>query len=522
MPATYSINVGQPTEAFRKQDINSVLLELPDNTQKLISPKDVRDAFLTSWANSAFKQTIGQAGIEYLGIDSGNPSDRDIKQKIFIGKRNYAGSDIMTNSLLNNSNSDIYIYNTKPDNSLTQSTSIVILAGTNSVLHENAPYIHSDMVNSNTALSLEFINPSVYSGPINIFSSTGRVSVNGILFPTLSETSASASNGKILKYFGTYPNGVLRWSEPTVSLASIGSIGSPTNIYGTVSVNGYQGNSLEFVDSNIVPQTIGGVSTGDSFASGSFNGQNWPLSEVLRKVLYPYVPPTLSLSVSNSSGSNYFTTGLTQTAIFNYKITRYSNIISNYNITGTTYSGLSFSGSVGSQLSVTFSVSIFNNSTAGSLGTTQSYVLSASDNPFLLTFSHSATSSIVYLNPSFYGFSNTLISSGSDLGSFINTSTRFSYPYLGVSQSQYLSYNGSGYLYLVVPNTYPILSKIKDPNGFVVFDSSLVSSSAFTYSTFTPVGGANIPSSPTTPPYRVYRTISTCSYTGTGNFEFIF
>ena len=85
MPATYSINVGTSTEALRKQDINSVLLDLPDNTQKLISPKDVRDAFLTSWANSAFKQTIGQANIEYLGIDSGNPSDRDIKQKIFIG-----------------------------------------------------------------------------------------------------------------------------------------------------------------------------------------------------------------------------------------------------------------------------------------------------------------------------------------------------------------------------------------------------------------------------------------------------
>ena len=104
MPATYSISVGGPTEALRKQDINSVLLDLPDNTQKLISPKDVRDAFVTTWATSAFKQTIGQASIEYIGIDSGDPSNRDIKQKILIGKRNYAGSDIMSNSLLNNTN----------------------------------------------------------------------------------------------------------------------------------------------------------------------------------------------------------------------------------------------------------------------------------------------------------------------------------------------------------------------------------------------------------------------------------
>lgn len=230
MPATYSINVGTSTEALRKQDINSVLLDLPDNTQKLISPKDVRDAFLTSWANSAFKQTIGQANIEYLGIDSGNPSDRDIKQKIFIGKRNYAGSDIMTSNLLNDNNSDIYIYNTKPDSYSTQSTSIVILAGTNSSLHQNAPYIRSNVVASGSALSLDFVNPSIYSGPINIYSSTGRVAINGIMFPTVAETSASASNGKILKYFGTYPNGVLKWAEPSVSIANIGSVGSPTNI----------------------------------------------------------------------------------------------------------------------------------------------------------------------------------------------------------------------------------------------------------------------------------------------------
>ena len=107
MPLTYSINVGTQVESLKKQDINSVLLDLPDNTQKMISPKDVRDAFLTSWSSSAFKQTIGNAGIEYIGIDSGNPSDRDIKQKIYIGKRNYAGLDIMNNSLLNDTNKDL-------------------------------------------------------------------------------------------------------------------------------------------------------------------------------------------------------------------------------------------------------------------------------------------------------------------------------------------------------------------------------------------------------------------------------
>lgn len=520
MPATYSINVGTPTEALRKQDINSVLLDLPDNTQKLISPKDVRDAFLSAWATSAFKQTIGQANIEYLGIDSGDPSDRDIKEKIFIGKRNYAGADLMSNSLLNNTNNDIYLYNTKSDSG-TQSTRVVILAGTNSVLHTYAPYIESNGINSNTALDLNLVNPSLFSGPINIFSNTGRVAINGITFPTVAETSASASNGKILKYSGTYPNGVLKWADPTVSIANIGTIGSPTNIYGSPSnVNGH---SLEFVDDSIVPQTIGGVTQGSSFSAGSYQGQNWPLSEVIRKILYPYVPPTLSLSVT-TGGVNYFSTGLTYSALFSYSITRYSYDIASYSISGTTYSGLTFSSNVGSQLNATFSSDIYSN-TAG----TQSYVLGASDNQYLLlTFSYSATASARFVHPFFYGFNLTNIdyndspsTVASQLGTYINTANRLIVPYLGPSQSVSVPYVGYGYLYFVVPFSYPLLSKIKDPNGFVIHDSSSLTYSAFTYSSsVTPTGGNDL--AIPTPQWRIYKTIGTCSYTGVGNFEFIF
>jgi hypothetical protein len=331
MPATYSINVGQTTEAYRKQDINSVLADIPNNTQKLISPKDVRDAFLSSWANSSFKQTVGVASIEYIGLDSGDPSNRDIKQKIFIGKRNYAGTDIMNNVLLSNSNqNDIYLYNTKPDGITQSSTRIAILAGTNSSLHTYAPYIGSSIFNTGVSdvASLDLVNPSLFAGPINIYSLTGRVAVNGILFPTVAETSASASNGKILKYSGSYPNGSLRWADPTITVSSIGSPGLPTNIYGSPSnVNGY---SLEFVDSTIVPQTIGGVQIGTSFSAGSYVGQNWPLSEVIRKILYPYVPPTISLGVSSSSTSIYAEFGVTSSFNFSYSITKYSNNIDDY------------------------------------------------------------------------------------------------------------------------------------------------------------------------------------------------
>ena len=547
MPATYSISVGGPTEALRKQDITSVLLDLPDNTQKLISPRDVRDAFLTSWANSAFKQTIGQAGIEYLGIDSGNPDSRDIKQKIFLGKRNFTGSDIMNNTLLNDSSNDIYIYNTKSDSSLTQSTTVAILAGTNSTLHVNAPYIQSNVIGSGYAVDLNIVNPSIYSGPINIYSNTGRVAVNGISFPTVAETSASASNGKVLKYYGTYPNGVLRWAEPSVSIANIGTPGAVTNIYGSSSnVNGY---SLEFIDDNLVAQAIGDIPVGSSFSSGSYLGQNWPLSEIIRKILYPYVPPVLSLSVSNSINSNnlvigditYFAAGITHSIDFNYSITRYSNKISAFQVTGTTYSSpymLGFTSSVGESFTSSFTQSAYTNSISTA---TQSYVLKVDDTPYASGYSHSATSSIVFITPFFYGFNSTNIDLygptpsyiKSQVGSFMNSANRIVYPYLGTSQIVSADYNGYGYIYFLVPSSYPPLSKIKDPNGFILHDSSNVGISSFTYSGQIEPTGVNDISNGAK--WVVYKTIGTCSYvgggyvypgplgsTGSGNFQFIF
>jgi hypothetical protein len=49
-----SINVGTITESTRKADIFSVLNDIPIITQ-LISPRDVRDAVMSTWAN--FKLT---------------------------------------------------------------------------------------------------------------------------------------------------------------------------------------------------------------------------------------------------------------------------------------------------------------------------------------------------------------------------------------------------------------------------------------------------------------------------------
>ena len=211
MSATYSIKIGTPYESKRIIDIENVLKQLPDNTNKEISPKDVRDAFLSTWANSPFKTTTVD-GIEYIGIDSGNPADRDIKQKMFFGKRQLSGKDIMDKTLLKY-DTDIYFYNTRPDTGITQSTKISILSGTNSALFPYAPYIESQSNGLRNDLIIR--NPSTYSN-INIESKTGRVSINGISFPTIQETKDGLSNNKILRYQGTFPNGSLKWDSTNI------------------------------------------------------------------------------------------------------------------------------------------------------------------------------------------------------------------------------------------------------------------------------------------------------------------
>jgi hypothetical protein len=522
MPATFSINVGTPTESYRKSDIYSVLQDIPDNTSKLITPKDVRDAVFSVWANSVFKQTTGTASIEYIGIDSNNPSQRDVKQKIFIGKRNVSGIDIMSNSLLSPSNdTDIFFFNTKSD-TLTQSiTKISILAGTNSALYHSAPYIKSEYISATAGdkISLDISNPSIYGGPVNVFSSTGRIAINNIIFPTIAESTASASNGKILRYSGTYPNGSLVWSNDTVSIANIGATGSPTNIFGSpVNINGF---SLEFVDNTPIPQTVGSFSMGMTFGYNSYwnpitsTFSDWPLVKIIEGILYPYIAPLLSLSVINLiTGTTYSEIGRTASIGISYSMTRYSDDITFSSIIGTTFSGVTFSSSPGGIFSGTESGYTFS-----SIPTSCNFVFKASDDPAMISINSSATSSINFVNPILYGYNMTLPDL-STIDSICSSLDREITPING-SCSINLNYNGNGYLYLVIPNSYPLPRYIKDPNGYIIHDYLNFSSSAFTYSLLntyiTPSGGGLSYSIFN----KVWTTIATCSYPG-GYFQFIF
>jgi hypothetical protein len=136
------------TKTNRLNSIDEVLNQLANNTSKLISPKEVRDAFLTSWSNSIFKITHPDlySNNPYIGIDTNNPSDRDFKHKILLGKRSNSLSDVMNTNLLDRSinDTDIFFYNTKEDTDINiNSTKLSILAGDDSNYYQSAPYIES-------------------------------------------------------------------------------------------------------------------------------------------------------------------------------------------------------------------------------------------------------------------------------------------------------------------------------------------------------------------------------------------
>ena len=550
MPATYSINIGSITEASRKENVFQSLSGLKDNTQRLIKPRDVRDAFLTAYASSAFKVTTPETiPIEYIGIDSSNPENRDIKLPILLGKRGYGNLDVITDSLLASSDADIFLYNTKNDSVNQNSTKISILTGTLSSYHQKTPYIQSLFMTASNAIDLNLINPAT-AGAINIISESGRVAINGILFPTVQQTIGSASNGRILKYSGTYPFGAFRWEDPNVVLTSIGFPGATTSLFGNVLINGFP---LEFIEDQEVPNPIGGIPFGMSFSQNTYAGQNWPIVEVLRKLLYPYLPPVLSLNLTNlSTGTEYAEIGTTNSVSLDLKITTFARNtaerVIDWTLIGTTYShtqnGITYTRVNGPFSYVAIPGSTFSLNVLSSTFSTQALTIGTPILPLTYSlyvstsgatafggntgippvgFSHSVLASIKYLTPFVLKFDNSFGLNSTSLETIITStfSTKLIQPFLGTGSSIVMGATGFGYLHFCYPFSYGPVQKIKDPNGFILHDVSSITASflsPFTYST-TPI----IPLTSTYyGPCRMYRLGLTSSYTGSGEFEFIF
>ncbi len=463
---TFSINIGSSTEAYNynligltSSNLSDLLFVLKDNDAKEISPKDIRDTILTLYSSSVFKETTSTySATSYIGIDTLNPtaSNNDYKNKVLIGKRSFSGTysyndsqDIMSSSLLN-SDVDIFLYNTKLDSVSNSRTRVAILSGTNSSLFISAPYFQSQVVQGQD-FSFDIINPSVLSGTstsINIQSDTGTVSINDIIFPTIIESvnyhGSTPSNGKVL----SWNNGKLEWSDLIFSGTNfIGNTGSSTNIVGSpVSVNGY---SLELTDSRYCPISIGDVAIGTTFS-------NYPISELLRRMVYPYLPPFCSISVLPPFSTGYVEVGtspIIQLSFIIEKRTLPTNTASLLNMIPSSYVPIT-NPSYTTVTGVSNGVLI-----TPVMSTTTNFEVSVSDG----TQTSTASTSITGIYPYFYGFSNLPFMTTAGL----STLTKIVEP----QSNKDIDITGIGNLYFIYDSDYPVLSNVFDEVGNTISNS---------------------------------------------------
>jgi hypothetical protein len=455
---TYSINSGTTTESKNLASINDILSQIPDNTTHLIKPSDIRDAIFTAW-NSAgvFKPTtISGSEIEYIGIDSTLGGD-SLKEKILLGKRQVSGSDIMTNNLLT-SDSDILFYNTKSDSDDQSYTKISILAGTDSTIYENAPYIESDVVGS--AIDLSLVDPK---GSINIIAGgtvsgeSKHITLNGVFYPTRYQ-NALASNGQVLKYY----NGQMVWSN--VSSTNIDSFSSS----GTFSIYGspilLNGSPTTYTNATPTSATVGGISVGTTF-------NNVALVDMFTALLYPYIAPSVSITLTAVSSPSVVNN------ITSYVIAEYNSITSltyNYTITKKSknlaqiLSPISESWKGGTPPLLSGPTRLSGSSTM--VGTASysglssySYLLSVTDG----TATSSTTAQLKYVYPYFYGVSSTPLTSFNPINTLGLTKV---IQEVGTT-SAFLS-GTNVKVYFMYPSSYADLSSIKDTSTGYEYISS--------------------------------------------------
>lgn len=485
--STYSINPGQPTEANKLVDLQSVLNELPDNTTKLIEPHDLRDAVFTAWENIIFKPTTNTANIEYVGIDQD-----DFREKIFLGKKQLSGSDILTTDLLN-SDVDVFVYNTKLDTNLnSQNFKLGFLAGPSSSTFYygftlSIPYIETKYITNiyGNVLDLNIKNDSYTQlgltksgGNISIESKYGNILINSLIFPTIASNSvASVADGSILKYknIGGYP--YLVWDSNTTTLTTINSGTTFSISANPLLING---KDINFTDYNPIPNSVGSFAAGSTFS-------NVHLTDMIRGILYPYVAPIVTLS---TTWSNIELSVFSQVLSFSYSITKVvaSSSISSitttpafWTTTSTAITYLNAAPTINRNVSdyVTYSYT-----TSGS--GIQTFTLSVKDN-LGATVSASVGINIVY--PIFYGVSTTASATASTVQSLLGTFNKI----LSNNPNQTVSYSGNGVcLYYCVPATYntgaSLSSFIDETNapGFNQYTAFRGNGNAFTMSLNSP------------------------------------
>jgi hypothetical protein len=449
---TFSLNTGLVDESFNYPIVGSspsvyldyLLDVLEDNQSKQISAHDLRDTILSVYSSVSFKETsVGSSTYSYIGIDSLNPNDRDVKDtKIYIGKRKYLTQDIMSSSLLN-SDVDIFLYNTKSDDVLQNRTRVSLLTGNKFQFLDRSPYIQSQLISgTQTSVSLDFVSRAF--GTLNIDSSTGTVSVNNIYFPTKVESSASASNDKVL----LYEDGKLAWSELTYPYGDfLGATGTTLNMNGNLFINGY---ALQFLfevnTTDAIPLKIGDIEPGEIF-------QNVSVVDALRRIIYDYLPPKCTIQLLPPYESGYVEVGTFPNPVVQFSITKKSlptQVASLQNMIPGVFAAITTNGEITSTSTSNGIVISPITDTSTEFKVTVSDGLSTS----------TASTTITGIYPYFYGFSDLQLMTNVGLGGLSKS--------VETKSNKTIDLTGEGYYYFIYDYDWGTISTIFDNLGNTV------------------------------------------------------
>jgi len=332
MALTFSIYNGTdketivyPLNSFGSSPIDNSLLDLfKDNSDRFITEGAIRTGVLSLVSSYPFKETGN-----WIGLDSLNPDYKDfytvttgassswVKPKFYFGKRSYSGTysytdsqtfNIMNDALLG-SDTDIFFYNTKDDIIDNRRTRLRILSGTGLSNFGSHPFIQSQIIEAGQtdSVSFDFLN---VSGDINVKSDLGTVSINGISIQSQLVLGTTSTDGKVL----LYNNGYLEWGDITYpQTGNIGTTGSPTNIIGSPAlINGF---NLSVTDDRWVPIGVNDINSGSTFS-------NFPINELLKRLIYPYLAPDCSIKLLPPYDNGVVEVGTYPTPVLEFTINK--------------------------------------------------------------------------------------------------------------------------------------------------------------------------------------------------------
>lgn len=472
---------------------------LPDNSTGIITPKNFRDGFYTTWENTIFKPTtIGGSSQEYIGIDQLTLSRNDVNwyPKMYFGPKQVNSNDVLNDNLLSNSDVDFFFFTTKGPSASNLDTKISILAGTVSFWENGSlttPYIESKVVSTvdGNYINFNITNPSFvgdtssnyYGGDVNIKSDNGYVSINNFNFPKVTNIT-SGNDGLVLKYRWIAGKAYGFWEDVfSQSISSLYSSGTVSITGESVVISGYK-----FNDSNAVSADIGGIKAGETFS-------NVEVIDLLRKIIYTYVAPTLTTTMLlGSSNLNIIESGdinTYQSLQIQYEITRnstYSISFFDFEVGSPNYIGtLIPANTIPDKQTTTGSLS--PNPPSGPYFTgTESYLFQTWTMSLIDTYPIAVTSSttLQIVLPFYYGTSETSATYSTTVNLILGTgpdelnklypelySPIIGTPSVGNNISKYITTNGigsgmdgKGFIYFGYPESYPQLVQIKDQNGF--------------------------------------------------------